>query len=101
MLYGVAFNEMDSGMAFIRLNKAQKLLNLGNKIHEIAIKFFDIKNSTNKDLSVWNDLSINDNEIVGWHELLPQLKAVFDMTGISLFIVVVNKKTSCISSTKK
>ncbi len=85
-IYSFNINEMDSGMAFIRLNKAQELLNLRDKIHEIAIKFFNIKNSTNKGLSVWNDLSINDNEIVGWDELLPQLKAVFDMTGISLFV---------------
>ncbi len=85
-IYSFNINEMDSGMAFIRLNKAQQLLNLGDKIHEIAVKFYDIKHSTNKNLSVWNNLSQNGNEFVGWDKLLPQLKAIFDMTGISLFV---------------
>jgi len=85
-IYSFNIKEMDSGMAFIRLSKAQNLLNLRDRIHEIAIKFFDIKNSTNEELSVWDELSVNGNEIVGWDKLLPQLKAIFDMTGISLFV---------------
>ncbi len=85
-IYSFNINEMDTGMAFIRLNKAQKLLNLGDTIHEIAVKFVDIKNSTNHKLPIWEELSKNGNEFVGWDNLLPQLKAIFDMSGISLFV---------------
>jgi len=85
-IYSFNINEMDSGMAFIRIEKAKKLLNLGDEIHEIAIKFKDIKNSTDKSLTVWRELSVEDNELVGWDTLLPQLRAIFDMSGISLFV---------------
>ncbi len=85
-IYSFNIKELDTGMAFIRLGKSQQLLNLGDRIHEIAIKFFDIKHSTDESLSVWEDVASENNELVGWDKLLPQLKAIFDMTGISLFV---------------
>ncbi len=88
-IYKFNIKEMDSGMAFIRLEKAQKLLNLGNNIHEIAIKFVNIKDSTNKDLSIWKNISSKKNEFVSWDELLPQLRAMFEMTNISLFVTAI------------
>ena len=38
-IYQFGIKELDSGMAFIRLKKAQKMLGIGDRVHQIAIKF--------------------------------------------------------------
>ncbi len=83
-IYNFGIPDMDGGMVFIRIEKAQTLLNLGKGIHEIALKFHDIKNSTNELLPVWSDLGGNGNEFLSWAKLMASLKAVFDMSKISL-----------------
>jgi len=41
-IYRFGIKEMDGGMAFIRLAKAQQMLGIGDGIHEIALKFKSI-----------------------------------------------------------
>ena len=86
-IYHFNVKEMDTGMAFIRLERAQQMLGLGNEVHEIAIKFKDLKYASQDDLPLWDKYSRDENEIASWVELLPQLKAVFDLSGASLFIL--------------
>lgn len=95
-IYKFGINEMDNGIAFIRLRKAQKMLNLKGKIHEIAINFTDLNFAENKNSGFWKKYSKGSNEAVSWVKILPELKNVLDMTNISmavmgiiLFIVVV------------
>ena len=85
-IYKFNIKEMDTGMAFIRLGKAQKILGLGNNIHEIAIKFKNLKFSTQNNISFWEKYSKYDNEAVSWSTLLPQLKNIFDFIGYSFII---------------
>jgi ABC-type lipoprotein release transport system permease subunit len=86
-IYHFNIDEMDKSMAFIRLPKAQKMLNLGTGIHEIAITFTDGKYATDADLPLWAELSEGGNEAVGWPVLLPQLSAALNLTDFSLLIV--------------
>jgi ABC-type antimicrobial peptide transport system permease subunit len=78
---------MDRGMAFVNLNRAQNMLNLGNKVHEIAIKFIDINMAQNKDLYFWNKFSINNNEAIGWPIILPQLDLTYQITDMIMVIM--------------
>lgn len=86
-IYHFNMKEMDSGMAFIRLEKAQQMLGLGDNVHQIAIKFKDRNYAVQENLPFWEKYSQNNNEAVSWTKLLPQLKAIFDMSGISLAVM--------------
>jgi ABC-type lipoprotein release transport system permease subunit len=79
--------EFDKGIAFIRINKAQKMLNIGNRAHEIALKFKNIDKKNIDKLSFWKEYSQDGNEALSWMKLLPQLKIVFEMTNLSIFII--------------
>ena len=94
-IFSFADESMNGGMAFIRLQKAQEMLGIGKDVHEIAIKFTSTDYSQNNALQFWETYSKHGNEVLSWTEILPQLKAIFDIskyskyiTGFILFIVV-------------
>ncbi len=78
--------EMDRGMAFVRLPKIQEMLALGNNVHEIALKFTDIKYGREKNLPFWSKFSRFGNEAVGWPVILPQLDAAFKLSEFSILL---------------
>ncbi|MEJ2633846.1 MAG: ABC transporter permease [Calditrichia bacterium] len=78
--------EMDRGMAFVRLPKIQEMLALGNNVHEIALKFKDIKYGREKSLPFWSKFSRFGNEAVGWPVILPQLDAAFKLSEFSILL---------------
>ncbi|MBN2345155.1 MAG: ABC transporter permease [Candidatus Aminicenantes bacterium] len=80
-IYHFSIKEMDQGMAFVRLPVAQRMLGIGERVHEIAIRFTQLKLASQRDLPFWEAYSANGNEAVSWADLLPQLKTIFDMTG--------------------
>ncbi len=81
-IFDLNVKEIDSGMAFVRLEKSQRLLGIGPNAHEIALKFKSLKMSENKNLAFWQKYSRDGNEALSWTDLLPQLKVIFDLTGI-------------------
>jgi ABC-type lipoprotein release transport system permease subunit len=88
-IYCFDIKEMDTGMAFIRMEKAQAMLGIGNRVHQIALKFKDIETASLKEIPFWEKYSIDGNEAVSWITLLPQMKAVLDMTGITIGMMVI------------
>ena len=86
-IYRLGDEAMEGGMAFVRLEKAQEMLAIGSGVHEIAIRFTDTKYGQDKDLPFWERYSQHDNEALGWTEILPQLKAVFEMSKYSKYIM--------------
>ena len=86
-IYHFDVKEMDNGFAFIRKDKAGTMLNIGNNIHEIAIKFSDIRIAEKKDLSFWGEYSAGNNEAVSWITIMPELKNILDMTDIALYMM--------------
>jgi ABC-type lipoprotein release transport system permease subunit len=88
-IYHFNVKEMDSGMAFVRLSKAQEMLGIGKAVHEIALKFKDIRFAAKKDNIFWSKYSVNGNEAVSWTELLPQLKAMLGIFWISLLVMAI------------
>jgi len=86
-IYHLNITEMDRGMAFIRLEKAQEMLGLGGEVHEIALKFKEMSFADQKENPFWEKYSAWQNEAVSWVEVLPQLKTIFEFSNISLFII--------------
>jgi len=79
--------DMDRGTIFIRIEKAQDMLNLGPDIHEIAVTLKDPSFDGNQEIPLWKDYSTAGNEAAGWPVLLPQLKMVMDLSQFSLAIM--------------
>jgi len=78
--------EMDKGMVFVRLNKARQMLNLGNEVHEIALKFADGDIAQDRQNAFWSNYSQDGNEALGWVDLVPQLEAILKISNFSTLI---------------
>lgn len=79
--------QMDGGMAFIPLKRAQELLKIGKELHEIAFLFHDKLKSEDTGLPLWSELSAGGNETLPWTELVSELAMMRSMTDFSLFLV--------------
>jgi ABC-type lipoprotein release transport system permease subunit len=88
-IYHFNIKEMDSGFAFARLPKAQEMLGIGNNVHEIAIKFKNMKLGLQGDNPFWDKYSADGNEAVSWLTILPQMKSILSLFWISLFFMAI------------
>ena len=86
-IYRFVGEEMNSGMAFVRIEKAQEMLAIGNRAHEIAIKFTSLVYTQDPDLAFWETYSEHGNEALSWTELMSQLTVVLEMTKYSKYIM--------------
>ena len=86
-IYRFVGEEMNSGMAFVRIEKAQEMLAIGNRVHEIAIKFTSLVYTQDPDLAFWETYSEHGNEALSWTELMSQLTVVLEMTKYSKYIM--------------
>ncbi len=86
-IYQFAGGEMNSGMAFVRIKKAQEMLAIGNDVHEIAIKFTAIAYAQDSTLPFWETYSQHGNEVLSWIELMSQLTVILEMTKYSKYII--------------
>ncbi|MBD3288979.1 FtsX-like permease family protein [candidate division KSB1 bacterium] len=79
--------EMDRGMAFIRIEKAQQMLAIGDNAHEIALNFTNRKIGRQQDHPFWQEYSKYGNSALGWTSLMPQLHAALELTDFSTLII--------------
>ncbi|UCD63110.1 MAG: ABC transporter permease [Candidatus Zixiibacteriota bacterium] len=86
-IYHFNAQEMDRGMAFVRLNVAQKMLGLGDDFHEIALSFRNHELGRDKTDPFWQRYSQDGNEAVGWAVLLPELELAFEYSQFTTFFV--------------
>ena len=86
-IYQFAGEEMNSGMAFVRIEKAQEMLAIGNAAHEIAIKFTSLAYAQDPTLPFWGTYSQHGNEVLSWTELMSQLTAILEMTQYTKYIM--------------
>ena len=82
--YGI--REVDSSLAFIEISRAREMLALGGGAHEVALRFKNIDIAGDTSLAVWERYSRGGNEAMGWPGLLPQLKAVHELSGFTTFL---------------
>lgn len=88
-IYHFAGEEMNAGMAFVRIEKAREMLGIGNAAHEIAIKFTSIAYSQDPALPFWETYSQHGNEALSWTELMSQLTVILEMTKTGKYIMAV------------
>ena len=86
-IYNFGDKSIDKGMAFIRLKKSQDMLNLGSGVHEIAMKLNNKDVAQDKNAPFWKKYSTDGNEAVSWVVIMPELKAVFEMTNFLMLIL--------------
>jgi ABC-type lipoprotein release transport system permease subunit len=79
--------EMDENFVFINLPEAQSFLAMGNKVHEIAIRFKAPDDAKNRELPLYQSLNIGEVEALGWLDFNPGLGAMIEMTNYSTLIV--------------
>jgi len=79
--------EIDRGMAFIKLDKARRMLGLTGGAHQIAVNFFDNRIGRNDNHPFWKKYSRDGNEAVGWTTVLPQLKMAVELSQFSVLII--------------
>ena len=76
-------DSMDEAIAFINIGELQQLLNLQDKIHEISIKFKDLKHAKDLKLSIWSDVSFSVNKMRGWYDIVPGIESMMDLKAQS------------------
>ena len=86
-IFRFGIDGMDKAMAFIRLKKAQQMLNMPGEIHQIAIKFNHAGIGRDEQAPLWERYSTDGNEAVGWTTLMPQMKAALDFSQFSTLII--------------
>jgi ABC-type lipoprotein release transport system permease subunit len=85
-IYFMNVEELDKAMAFVRLEKAQEMLNLKKRAHEMAISFAEKKVGRDSDHRFWEEYSSNGNIAEGWAELMPQLETAFELSRFSIYM---------------
>lgn len=89
-IYDIQDRAMNSGLAFVRIAPSQRMLGIGQGIHQIAIKFRDPRSSADKSLHFWKQYSTSNNVAQSWGELMPQLRSMIDLSGYAtMFIGVI------------
>jgi ABC-type lipoprotein release transport system permease subunit len=89
-IYDIKDRAMNSGLAFVRIAPAQRMLGLGQGIHQVAIKFRDPRSAADTTLPFWKRYATNGNVAVSWRALLPQLQSMIDLAGYAtMFIGVI------------
>lgn len=88
-IFAFGVREMDENIAFINLNVAQSILNLGSSIHEIALNFKDLNIPAKKDYAIATKYSKDGNLVSGWNKMFKDLAAILEFTQFSLGILAV------------
>ncbi len=79
--------EMDRGMAFVRLPKAQGMLGIGQNFHAVVLVLKDPMFGLDEDFYLWRKYSQYGNKAFGWPEILPQVEAAFELSRFSTYLL--------------
>ena len=79
--------ELDKNIAFINLAQAQQLLGMENHLHQIALRFADPEDAKKIALPLFNKLSNDEVEALGWPDLQPAIGGMIAMTSYATLIV--------------
>jgi lipoprotein-releasing system permease protein len=86
-IYHFGLKDLDKGLAFVRLARAQRMLGLPGGLDEIALRFKTFGFATRPDNPFWAEFSTDGNEAVSWAVLMPQLRGVTDMAWVALLFM--------------
>jgi ABC-type lipoprotein release transport system permease subunit len=83
-IYQMQIEEFEKGTAFITIKKAQQMLGLNGRIHEIAVDFDNADYALNAVTPFTVDFSQHGNEAANWPQIVPEMKVIFEMSGVSI-----------------
>ena len=86
-IYHFNIKEMDRAMVFVRITEAQQMLDIGDNVHEIALRFVNSGYARDKNHPFWKKYSTDGNEAVSWTVILPELEAAFEMSQFATYII--------------
>ena len=86
-IFHFSIREIDTSMMYIHIDKARRMLGIGDTAHEIAIKFTDLALASDRGLPFWGKYSSGGNEALGWNDLLTQLDSIVGMTDLGALII--------------
>ncbi len=86
-IYRFNIPDLDGGLAFVRIAKAQAMLGIDGGVDEIALTFRDPRISRNESDPFWAAYSTGGNEALGWTRLFPALKSLYDLTQLGTLII--------------
>ena len=88
-IYNAATEEFEKMNVYVSIREAQKLLGLGNGIHQVAIRVDKSKNAPVCAAYLKNHLEQKDLLVQTWAQLEPVLKQQVDMSSQSMLIFYV------------
>jgi ABC-type lipoprotein release transport system permease subunit len=88
-IYRMHIEAMDSSVVLIPIARAQRMLGIGEGIHEIAIDFRDPQYATRGQQEFARDYSRFGNVAQTWPQLMPEVKYILDMLNISIAVTVI------------
>jgi ABC-type lipoprotein release transport system permease subunit len=79
--------EIDKNLVFINLSKAQDVFGMQGSLHQIALRFVNPEDARDPQLPLFEQLTNDKNEALGWLELQPSIGALMDMSSYTTGIV--------------
>ncbi len=86
-IFRTGIRELDGNVVLIAVKIAQSMLALEDQYHEIAVNFHQFERSWNDANPIWEKYSTNGNLFRNWRILLPEMKAMIEMSGYSMFVI--------------
>jgi ABC-type lipoprotein release transport system permease subunit len=80
---------MDRNVAFIGLDRSQKMLGLGSGVHEVALRFKEGNGSEPVHASLLKALGEDGNEALPWTQLLPELKTTIEISSFAALLLAI------------
>lgn len=88
-IYDIRDRALNGSLAFVRLGAAQRMLGIGQGIHQVALKFRDPRTASDTTLPFWGEYTRDGNVALAWGQLLPQLRSMIDLSGYATGFTVV------------
>ncbi len=85
-VFAFGSKEFDRRMACIHIRTAQKMLSVGAP-HELALRLSNPQIARDTTHALWREYSGSKNLAESWPQLMPQLRAVLDMSSFGLVIM--------------
>ncbi|MBT3983417.1 MAG: ABC transporter permease [Bacteriovoracaceae bacterium] len=85
-VFSLGSDQMDEGVVFIKKSKAQSLLGLEGKVHEIAFRFKELSEVDNS-VEFFQSLNSEQNIAESWKDLAPGVVSTIDMSTVSISIL--------------
>ncbi|GIX06064.1 MAG: lipoprotein transporter subunit LolE [Candidatus Poribacteria bacterium] len=86
-IFAFASREMNTTLVFLPLQDAQELYGLGERVHELAIRFWDIREADHLSGSFWSEFQTEGNELLNWRQLMPELNSTLAAVDVQMYIV--------------